>query len=123
LRANRYLRSGSIAAILAVLLNALWPLIAQAKPANSLRVAVCSEVGTHYIELRSEVPLDERLATHHDHCKLCVLGCDRVALPLPAAPLALTVDSAPLRVAAAVAVPPAVRSAFPPRPRAPPFAS
>ena len=39
-------------AILAVALNALWPLIAQARPKNVLLVPVCTVEGvTHYMEL------------------------------------------------------------------------
>ena len=124
MRASRhFLRNGSLAAILAVLLNALWPMLAQAAPADSTLVAVCSEGGTHYIELQNDSPLGKPLAAHHDHCKLCVFGCDRIAIPAPAVPVPLAVDSAPLGVTVSSAVPPAVHSATPARPRAPPFAS
>ena len=124
MRASRhFLRNGSLAAILAVLLNALWPLLAQVTPADSTLVAVCSESGTRYIELQNDAPLGKPLAAHHRHCKLCVLGCDRVVVPALPAPLALPIDSALPRVAAFAAVPPAVHSAIPASPRAPPFAS
>jgi hypothetical protein len=119
------MRHGSIAAILAVLLNALWPLIAHAKPANSLLVPVCSIEGTtHYIELQgSDSPLDKRSGAQHDHCKLCVFGAERQAAPAPSAPV-LSLET----VSQAAASPPAAALPASPflsiaRPRAPPALS
>ncbi len=55
-------------AIAAMVLNALWPLIAQAKP--PLLVPVCTVGGeTHYVE----IPGGATPSTH-DHCALCVVG-------------------------------------------------
>jgi len=86
--------------MLAVLLNALWPLLAHAKPAGSLTVPVCTVGGeTHYIEIeRGDSPLDQRSKAQHDHCKLCVFGAERVtALPSQQAVLALdaAIDARP----------------------------
>ena len=60
-------------AIAAIALNALWPLIAQARPATL--VPVCTVGGeTHYIE----IPAGGTPSTH-EHCSLCVVGA---ALPM-----------------------------------------
>ena len=61
-------------AILAMALNALWPLIAQAKP--SLLVPVCTVGGTtHYVEIPGgTTPVDSQ----HEHCTFCFAGA---ALP------------------------------------------
>lgn len=61
-------------AILAMALNALWPLIAQAKP--PLLVPVCTVGGTtHYVEIPGgTTPVDSQ----HEHCTFCFAGA---ALP------------------------------------------
>ena len=61
-------------AIVAMALNALWPLIAQAKP--SLLVPVCTVGGTtHYVEIPGgTTPVDSQ----HEHCAFCFAGA---ALP------------------------------------------
>lgn len=61
-------------AIAAMALNALWPLIAQAKPANL--VPVCTVGGvTHYVEVPgAPSPADSQ----NEHCSFCFVG---VALP------------------------------------------
>ena len=73
-------------AVIAMALQAFWPLLSQAKPRDlTLLVPLCTVEGvTHYVELKAgrTTPLDERSASHGDHCKLCVLGADKpVALP------------------------------------------
>ena len=111
-------------AILAIALQALWPLIAQAKPAApSVLLPVCSVDGvTHYIELApSDSPLDQNSAVHHEHCQLCVFGGDRVAA-LPAASIPVLVvetafEDAPVR---SVVASPETPSYLPAQPRAPP---
>jgi Protein of unknown function (DUF2946) len=74
LRRNRL---AAFAAMLAMALQAFWPLLAQARPriAGEL-VPVCTVEGTtHYLELPAgKSPLDERSASHGEHCKLCVFG-------------------------------------------------
>lgn len=111
-------------AILAIALQALWPLIAQAKPAaSSVLLPVCSVDGvTHYIELApSDPPLDQNSAVHREHCQLCVFGGDRVAA-LPAASIPVLVvetafEGAPLR---SIVASPETPSYLPAQPRAPP---
>ena len=80
-------RAAALVAILAISLQALWPLIAQAQPrvAGEL-VPVCTVNGiTHYVELpASKTPLEERSSSHGDHCKLCVFGSAKAGAILPA---------------------------------------
>ncbi len=77
LRRNRL---AAFVAMLAMALQVFWPLLAQARPriAGQL-VPVCTVDGvTHYLELPAgKSPLDERSASHGEHCKLCVFGGDR----------------------------------------------
>ena len=71
-------RFAALAATFAILLQALWPLLSHARPGDpSLLVPVCTVEGTtHYLELKvgKQTPLDERSASHGEHCKLCVFG-------------------------------------------------
>jgi len=69
-------RLGNWLAILAIALNAAWPLIASAKPKSVHLVPLCTVEGvTHYIEVPGgTTPLDQSANTHHDHCSFCSLG-------------------------------------------------
>jgi len=69
-------RLGNWLAILAITLNAAWPLIASAKPKSVHLVPLCTVEGvTHYIEVPGgTTPLDQSANTHHDHCAFCFLG-------------------------------------------------
>ena len=69
-------------AVLAIALQALWPLLAQARPKNAVLVPVCTVQGvTHYIELPSSgTPVEEHAASQHDHCSFCTFGGERAAL-------------------------------------------
>jgi hypothetical protein len=73
-------------AILAMALNALWPLIAQARP--PLLVPVCTVGGdTHYVELPGgTTPVDSQ----HEHCTFCFAGA-----ALPATHVRHGVDAQP----------------------------
>jgi hypothetical protein len=63
-------------ALLAITLQGLWPLLAQARPAMS--VPICSsETPGHSIE----IPVGKS-ATGGEHCKLCVVATD-VAVVAP----------------------------------------
>ena len=77
-------RSAALAAAAAIALQALWPLLAQARPADpTVQVPLCSVDGAvHYqeIKLGKSTPLDERAASHGEHCKLCVLGDGKAVL-------------------------------------------
>jgi hypothetical protein len=64
-------------AILAMALNALWPLVAQARPTTRVPVCAVGEV-THFIE----VPLGGD-ATGHEHCAFCLAGAALPAKHLP----------------------------------------
>ena len=78
-------RVAALAAIFALALQALWPLVAQARPriAGEL-VPVCTIEGvTHYLELPAgKSPLEERSASHGEHCQLCVFGAERNVAPV-----------------------------------------
>jgi hypothetical protein len=83
-------RLAALLAILAIAMQALWPLIAQAKPVvPGERVPVCTVEGiTHYIELPAPDSAVERSsAAHHEHCKMCVFGAAKLAVLPVAAPL------------------------------------
>ena len=69
-------RLGNWLAILAITLNAAWPLIASAKPKSVHLVPLCTVEGvTHYIEVPGgTTPLDQSANAHHDHCAFCSLG-------------------------------------------------
>lgn len=70
-------------AIVAIALQALWPLLAQAKPKSVALVPVCTVQGvTHYIELpKGNAPVEQKAASQHDHCSFCSFGGERIALP------------------------------------------
>jgi hypothetical protein len=111
-------------AVLALALQALWPLLAQAKPKNAILVPVCTVQGvTHYIELPSNgTPVEERAASQHDHCSFCSFGGERAALSSFLQPTISTrlEEAQPLHVAVRE-----VRSekSLSARPRAPPAVS
>ena len=80
LRRNRLV---TLLAAFTVVLQALWPLLSHARPKDpSLLVPVCTVNGiTHYLDLNTgETPLDERSASHGEHCKLCVVGDGKVVV-------------------------------------------
>ena len=111
-------------AILAIALQALWPLVAQAKPKNVLLVPVCTVQGvTHYIELpKGNAPVEQKAASQHDHCSFCSSAGERIASPAN--------QTEPPVVAAAFSAPRSTESSFlesqkhaAARSRAPPAAS
>ena len=80
---RRSRRGAAWVAILAIALQALWPLLAQAKPKNVVLVPICTVQGvTHYLELPAGgAPVEQKAASQHDHCSFCSLGA---ALPVVA---------------------------------------
>jgi len=110
-------------AMLAMALQAFWPLIAQAKPRSSTLVPICTVDGvTHYFELKKgDTPLEKSSAAQHEHCGFCLLGGAAV---LPSALQSFdgnsSVDAEP---AQAVFPSLASRRFSPARPRAPPASS
>jgi hypothetical protein len=64
---------GSWLAILAIALQAAWPLLAAAKPRAVALVPLCTVDGiTHYLEVPTGgTPSDP---VHHEHCSFCTLG-------------------------------------------------
>jgi hypothetical protein len=81
---RRQHRLAAWVAVLAMALNALWPLIAQAKPRSVTLVPVCTVQGvTHYLELPgSHSPLEQKSSAQHEHCSYCSFGGERAALSL-----------------------------------------
>jgi hypothetical protein len=112
------------AAILAMALQALWPLIAQARPRSATLVPICTVDGvTHYYELKdADTPLEKRSATHHDHCAFCSFDSGRTAALASAPGFSLpSFESEAPAEQQAVSAAPAYR--YPPAfPRAPPDA-
>ena len=76
MRRNRF---AAYLAILALALQAAWPLLAQAQAPSVALVPLCTVDGvTHYLE----VPVGKHApsSSGHSHCALCVLGADAPAL-------------------------------------------
>jgi len=119
-------RLAALAAVLAISLQALWPLIAQAQPrvAGEL-VPVCTVNGiTHYIELPAgKTPLDERSATHGEHCQLCMFGSAKVDAVLPSSFALLFLELSPEKPEAKARLTPDSRDLISERPRGPPAIS
>ena len=68
-------------AILAMALNALWPLVAQARPAQKPDLhELCTAAGIQYVAVAGEVPAGQKSGTAMPHCAFCSLGADRVAI-------------------------------------------
>src|SRR3954470_24187083 len=80
-RCNRTI--AAYVACMAMALQALWPLIAQAKPRSVTLVPVCTVQGvTHYLELpASSSPLEQKSSSQHEHCSYCSFGAERAAAP------------------------------------------
>lgn len=104
-------------------LNALWPVIAQAKPGPSPTLQeVCTSAGLQKIAVDGEQPADHSAGGKASpHCAFCSFGSDTLALP-PAAHtgIALVVqvrDSVPVQYSAPFPAPLVLSSA---PPRAPP---
>ena len=97
-------RLGTWLAVIAIALQAMWPLIAAAKPRSVTLVPACTVDGvTHYLEIPTgKSPIDES-TSHGEHCPYCFFG-ERFSLP--SQPIALpAVDGRPDRVAPAEAQP------------------
>ncbi len=90
-------RCAALAAVFAITLQALWPLLSHARPAElSLLAPLCTIDGvTHYLEIKAgkSTPLDERSAQHGEHCKLCVFGSGKLAVLASATVPALLVET------------------------------
>jgi hypothetical protein len=114
-------------AMLALALQAAWPLIAQASPLERGHlVPLCGIDGAaRFVEIPAgKLPVEQRAATFHEHCPLCVLGAERVAAVPPAALPPLRVVLAALRVDGRDLAPPsAVHCDSPADARAPPARS
>jgi hypothetical protein len=114
----RHGRLAAWVAVLAMALNALWPLVAQAKPRSVTLVPVCTIGGeTHYQELPAgKTPLEQQTSSHQEHCSYCSLS----ALPSQLVFLVSekSVSSEPEQVEPLLVE---TRKTLTRRPRAPPF--
>ena len=77
-------------AILAMALNALWPLIANAKPAGVAALfEICTTQGVKSIAGDpAQAPEDSGAKHLQPHCPLCSFGADKLSAP-PSSPLYL----------------------------------
>ncbi len=88
-------RAAALLALLAVALQAFWPLLAQAKPGpRTMLVELCTIDGTtHHAEIPigGDAPAGERTSGHSGHCAMCAAGGERSLAAPPAAvpPIAL----------------------------------
>jgi hypothetical protein len=118
----RVRKLGTWLAVLAIALQAAWPLVAAARPRAVALVPLCTVDGvTHYLEVPAgKTPLDESAKTHGgDHCAFCFLGAAGVVSSQVDFRLALDVRSQrimPRGHAASFALQPNLHGA-----RAPPF--
>src|SRR5436190_9610323 len=110
---------GTWFAILAIALQAAWPLIAAAKPRSVALVPLCTVDGvTHYLEVPTgKTPLDG--AAHQDHCAFCFLGVGGLIARSTEVPIPVAVPSERSPVAADGAI--ASSPVSIPGARAPPF--
>lgn len=79
--------------MLAMALNALWPLLAQAKPGDSgLLIQICTSTGMKWFAAGGggQYPAQKSLVPH---CAYCSLGAGRVPLPSSPAIVATRVSS------------------------------
>ena len=112
-------------AILAMSLNALWPLVANAKPSWAFDpgTEICTVGGVKAFAGGggSPQPVDN---AHQPNCSFCTLGADRFALPASAVAVVLPATESPVFRADIAGIPPAEPSSYSPaHPRAPPVLS
>ena len=120
-------RFAALAAAFAVTLQALWPLLSHARPNDkTLLVPLCTVDGiTHYLEIKSgKTPLDQRSASHGEHCKLCIFGDAKAAVvSAPDNSAFLPVSSTDQRPVSPAPQLSRLPHLFPAQPRAPPAVS
>lgn len=111
-------------ALFAMAMQALWPLVSHAQPSSQLLVPVCTVGGDiHYVTLDGK-PAETPKAAAGEHCKLCVFGAVKLALPPTLAIAVLEFEPAVESPAVApVAEVPPFLVVPPAPPRAPPFLS
>jgi hypothetical protein len=108
-------------ALFAMAMQAPWPLVAHS---SQLLVPVCTVGGDiHYVSLDGK-PAEKPVAATGEHCKLCVFGAAKLALPPTLAIAVLefepAVESPPVAPVAEITL----YLVLPPAPpRAPPFLS
>lgn len=117
-------RSSRIAAWLALagmVLNAAWPLLANAKPAVPASEICTASGGKH---AGGVAPATPSKGYHASHCNLCPFGAERgAALPLASRTLIAEVPAAAPAFAGDLPPRPQIAAHFTAPPRAPPFPS
>lgn len=112
-------------AILAMALNALWPLAANAKPAGAfdLSTEICTVGGVKSFAGGSGIPQPAN-TTHQPNCSFCTFGADKLVLPSVASGAVLAVmDHAGFAPQIPQMRPLQPQSYYPAHPRAPPALS
>jgi len=116
-------RTAALLAIASMVLNAAWPLLANAKPAVPASPSeICSATGLNHAAGGAPVAPDKGI--HASHCTLCPFSAERCAAIPYAGGEPLASAPAPAPVFAHSDAPPApiaLHAAAPPR--APPFPS
>ena len=110
-------------AIAAIVLQGLWPLLANARPASSILVPICTVEGvTHYVELPSGgTPKEGTAAGQHDHCAFCAFELARILPLVPTAHRFALLTASHAALTAYISAPDKGRLHHPPaQPRAPP---
>jgi hypothetical protein len=83
-------RIGTWLAVLAIALQAAWPLLVSAKPRSVALVPLCTVDGvTHFVEVPTGKAPSGESSSHGDHCAFCFVG-DRTGLPAQCELLTLT---------------------------------
>ncbi len=119
-------RAASLLALLAMGLQASWPLLALANPGpqSMLLVPLCTVDGaTHYIEIPvgGDRPRKNGTPGHSGHCALCVTASERAGAGPPLAVAAVVLEPVPAERPAGDAGTQVVSASHPPaQPRAPP---
>jgi len=111
-------------AMAAITLNALWPLIASARPAGVPSLTeICTALGVKVVSGDAGLPGSDPATKHHQpHCPLCAFGADKLVAP-PSTPWQLAAGAATHAGVLLSPVPPLAPGALrsPAQPRAPPL--
>ena len=117
-------RAAALLATLALVLQAFFPLLAQAHSGSGLYTTICSVGGVaRSVEIPGAPPGDQSPAKQAKHCPLCG-GTDRAQAILDVSLPVLAVPAAPVALPAEPALPSFRNTAVSPaHPRAPPAQS
>ena len=121
---RRPMRLAAWLAMAAIAFNALWPLIASARPADVPSLTeICTALGVKVVTDDTGLPGTDPATRHHQpHCPLCTFGADKLVAP-PSTPWQLAAVTATHAGVLLPPVPPLAPDALrtPAQPRAPPL--